>query len=352
MKAIAYSVIVIIALLGVLILTGWSYNQLNTGSKYSETVSEISSKDVAIQKLEGAKRFLTQDLTFSSQDAALDVAASGGTSGGGTFWYCQSEPIPPEKEEVAYALSNASLVKMNAYVEGLKDTDMEKQGITATKYGCVGVYDPGKTSCTSKDSIMCEYFQTTATQGGLITVTQPEYVSYSGNLFSDNNANRFYWIYYKLYDDTKANKPMSVIADAVRAQCRGPETMSAKIEVGIKNLCTHYEQLFDNYVKCEYEIKCLSTDNPTSCLNQPCDVRNPIPALCSDTQSALGGDFDMKELLSSGVAEAQGSVIGGLELKIKLTDTKYNIASAKGLQPLEWNLWYVMSIERQECRPV
>jgi hypothetical protein len=353
MKGIAYSVIVIIALLGVLVLTAWSYNQLTSGSKYGGTISDVGKKDIAISKLETAKRFLTLDLTFASQDSSLDVAVSGGTMGGGTFWYCEGAPTPPEPEEVAYALSNKSLSMMNAYIEGLKGSDMEKEGVTVTKYGCVGIYDPGVSLCTLKDSSKCEYFQSTATQGGLIEVNyQGEHVSYSGDLSSDNNGNRFYWIYHKLYKDTKDNKPMSIIADSVRNQCRGPQTMEEKVEVGIKALCAHYEQLFDSHVKCTYEIKCLSASNPTSCLNQDCTVKSKTPSLCYNSASALSGDFDIRELLSGGVVQAQGLPVAGLELKITLTDNKFNIASSKGLQPLIWNIWYVMSIAQQQCRPI
>jgi hypothetical protein len=352
-KGIAYSVIVIVAMLGVLMLTVWSYTELSTGAKYRGTVSGLNPKDVAITKLEMTKRFLTQDLTFSSQDSALVIAASGGTSGGATYWYCNRNPVPPEKEEVLYALSNLTLKNMNAYVEGLKEGEIKKQSIAVNKYGCCGIIDPGQLDCLPKDSSKCEYFQSTATQGGSITITDPEYVTDTGDLFSDNNADRFFWMYYKLYKDTKANTPMNIITADILANCRGPQTMDAKVKAAIGKLCDHYtKDVFDKYVECSYEINCLSTSSPISCLNEPCDVKEKTPQLCFKLQSVAGLDSDLSKLVAGGVVKAQGGSIAGVKFKIKLTDTKFNIPSSKGLQPLVWNLWFVMDIAPQECRPI
>jgi len=354
MKGIAYATIVIVALIGVLMLSLWSYNQLATGSGYSFAYQQRTKEDISNANLEIAKRFLTQDLVYSSQEASIDIAANGGTAAT-TYWYC-TDPTPPTTDEVNYALGSSSQSFLNAYVTGLKESKIAESQLSVTEYGCAAVKDPGKASCILNGE-SCESFKMTATQGGTIEVKTPAQVTYSGNLDADINSNRFYWLYYKLYDDTKNNMLMRVISDSVRAQCTGPQTMAQKVEVAIQAVCKHYEDIFKEvpqYVKCEYEIKCINTANPVSCLNFDCKRPEFNQQFCYNTASAAGNDVFGKVFDNFGgkVVQAQGSSIAGVNLKIKLTDNKYNIPTSKGMKPLVWNVWAALDIGRQECRPI
>jgi hypothetical protein len=357
MKGIAYATIVIVALSGVLLLSLWSYNQLATGSGYSYSYQQRTKEDMANTNLELTKRFLTQDLVFSSQEASINIAANGGTQAT-TYWYCP-DPQPPTIQEVNFALGNLSQNYMNSYVEALKDTKMGESDLTVTQYECAAITDPGKANCMGS-SETCESFKTTATEGGTIEIKTPAKATYSGNIDANMNSNRFYWLYYKLYDDAMNNMLLRVISDSVRAQCTGPNTMAQKLEIAIKEACKHYEQLFaevPQYVKCEYEIKCLSTDNPVSCLNFDCTRPAFDKEFCYNTNAnsvsaAAKDNFPAIDGIGGKIVEAQGASIAGINLKIKLTDTKYNIPTSKGMKPLVWNIWAALDIGRQECRPI
>jgi len=354
MKGIAYATIVIVALTGILMLSLWSYNQLATGSGYSFAYQQRTKEDIANSNLEIAKRFLTQDLVYSAQEASFDIAANGGT-GATTYWYC-TDPIPPTSEEVNYALGSSSQSFLNAYVQGLEESKIAESQLSVTEYGCAAVKDPGKSNCMGT-SANCESFKMIATDGGAIEVKTPAQVTYSGNLDANINSNRFYWLYYKLYDDTKKNMLLQVISNSLRDQCTGPQTTTQKLEVAIKEACKHYEELFKELpqnVKCEYEIKCINTENPVSCLNFDCKRPEFDKSFCYDTLSASGQSSfgDMLGGIGGKIVEAQSSSIAGINLKIKLTDNKYNIPTSKGMRPLVWNVWAALNIGRQECRPV
>jgi len=252
MKGISYSTVVILALLGILLVSIWSYTQLSSGSQYSGTYTSRSNQDIAVSRLELAKRFLTQNLIFSSQASSLAVAANGGTQFPNTYWYCGGNPTPPELGEVQYALSNKTLSLLNAYVDTIPDSELAKSGVQVSDYGCTGVYDPGHTDCMNQDSSTCESFQTTGTEGGTIQVTTPSPVQYSGDITADNTNNRFWWMYYRLFDDAQNNGLPRAMAAGVRASCN----QANREQVALDAACQHFETLLaepdgTRYVKCE-----------------------------------------------------------------------------------------------------
>jgi len=361
-KGIAYSTVIIIALLGILLVSIWSYSQLSSGAQYASTYSSRTSQDISISRLEFTKRFLTQNLIFSSQSSSLDIAANGGTQFGVTYWYCDSQPTPPEINEVNFAISNESLSFLNAYVATVPDSEIAKMGVLVSNYGCAGVYDPGSTNCLQQDSSHCQGFQTSGTQGGEIQVTTPSPVQYTGSITADANSNRFYWIYYKLYDDTKKNGLLSTISEGLRAACPNQNmNVQSRLQFALSKLCDHYESLFTEpdgtkYVKCEMQILCINTANPVACVNTPCE-RPQINPLCWQTfsQSPLEGEKYLTNFIDSlggKAVQAQGGAIAGIRIKITLTDTKFNIPSSQGLQPLVWNLWAETQVLDQSCRPI
>jgi len=361
-KGIAYSTVIIVALLGILLVSIWSYSQLSSGAQYASTYSSRTSQDISVSRLEFTKRFLSQNLIFSSQSSSLDIAANGGTQFGATYWYCDSEPTPPEINEVNFAISNQSLSLLNAYIATIPDSEISKMGVQVSNYGCVGVYDPESTNCLQQDSSNCQGFQTSGSQGGTIDVTTPSPVQYSGSITADANSNRFYWIYYKLYDDTMKSGLLRSISEGMRAACPNRNMNGqARLEFALSKLCDHYETLFaepdgTKYVKCEMQILCINTANPVACVNTPCERPQTNP-LCWETvsQSPLNGEKMLSNFVDSlgGTAvQAQGGALAGIRVKVTLTDTKFNIPSSDGLQPLVWNLWAETQVEDQPCRPI
>lgn len=352
-KGVAYSTIAILALLGILMVSIWSYSQLATGSRFGLTLTQREPQDIAVSNLELAKQFLTQNLKFSSETAALDIAANGGTQYGATYWYCDSQPNPPTTSEVNYAMSNMALNFTNAYIATIPNSQLEKLGVQVSNYGCAGVYDNGHDLCTQQDSSQCEGFQTTGTQGGTIQITTPAQVQYTGNLAADVNPNRFYWMYYKLYDDTLNSGLLRSIAAGLRDTCP-TQTMDAqgRLQIALQKACDHYENLLaepdgTKYVQCTMTVLCADTSNPGSCLNTPCQRTTSNQQLCwtSASQSAASEN-------QGKIASAQGAAFAGIRVKVTLTDTKFNIPSSTGLQPLVWNLWAETQISNQECRPI
>jgi hypothetical protein len=360
-KGIAYSTVVIVALLGILLVSIWSYSQLSSGAQYSGTYTSRQSQDISISRLETAKRFLTQNLVFSVQSSSLDIAANGGTQYATTYWYCDSEPTPPETSEVNYALSTGTLNFLNSYVATIPNSELSKIGIQVSNYGCAGIYDPGQINCDQQDSSHCESFSASGMQGGNIQVTTPSPVQYSGSITADATSNRFYWIYYRLYTDTKNSGLLRTIASGLRDSCPTGQNSAGRLDFALSKVCSHYETLLaepdgTKYVKCQMQILCADTANPVSCVNTPCQRPQAPQSLCWQTasQSPINGAqavSDFANNLGGSAVSAQGA-FASIRVKITLTDTKFNIPSSEGLQPLVWNLWAESQIDNQQCRPI
>ncbi|NCS71594.1 MAG: hypothetical protein GW780_05560, partial [Candidatus Aenigmarchaeota archaeon] len=78
-KGVSFSVIPIIALLGVLALSIWAGYQLSIGSSYNKRYGDVFSEDPAVFKMETVKKILEDALKFSAQDKSIEIAANGGT---------------------------------------------------------------------------------------------------------------------------------------------------------------------------------------------------------------------------------------------------------------------------------
>lgn len=356
-KGIAYATIVIVALLGVLMLSVWSYTQLSTGSTYSGTYTSRTDEDIANSKLELAKKFLSQDLIYSSQEAALEVASNGGTLQTKTFWYCNGDPQPVTKQEFLSALSSTSQDYLNSYIDELKSSEIANLGVSASKYNCVGIYSPEDTACSQQNSANCEYFRSTATGGGSITVIDPTTVSYTGDLSVSNDNNRVMWLQSRLYDDTKDSKLLRVITSALRDECTGPQTMTQKLEVSFQKACDHLVSILDNDVECSYDVLCESVGNPIACLNFDCKRQESTQPLCFEsTQASSYQGQSLGDLLGNiggkSVKAQRGVQATGVVIKFSLTDKKYNIATSKELKPLVFNVWAAFNIAPAQCRPI
>jgi len=354
-KGVAYSTVAILALLGILMVSIWSYSQLATGSRFGLTLTQREPQDIAVSNLELTKQFLTQDLKFSSQTSALSIAANGGTQAGVAYWYCDSQPTPPETNEVNYAMSVTIKNFTNAYIATIPNSDLEKLGVQVSQYNCAGVYDNGHDLCTQQDSSQCEGFQTSGMDGGTIQITTPSQAQYTGSLAADVSPNRFYWMYYKLYDDTKASGLLRSIATGLRDSCPTQRANAeGRLQFALQKACDHYENLLaepdgTKYVTCKIEVLCKDFSSPVACVNTPCQRTALDQQLCWTSASQSAPDQSQEQ---GNTASLQAAAFAGVRLKVTLTDTKFNIPSADGLQPLVWNLWAETQIANQECRPI
>ncbi len=207
-KGISFSVVPLIALVGVLGLSIWAGYQLSFGGSRRDVSVGVSTEDESIQKLEQVKNMLLGGLEFSFTQAVLEIAENGGT-GSKTFWYCTFDHTIPEPEEVEFAISQRTRNYLNAYVSTATNVEGPLFEIEAIipEYTCVGVFNPGEDSCDRQNSQECEEFATSATAGpdSLIEISDPVYVNDGADLEAHLKDIRFYWLYYRLYNDFDIN---------------------------------------------------------------------------------------------------------------------------------------------------
>jgi len=340
-KGISFSIIPIIALLGVLSLSIWSAYQLSIGSKYSQTYTEISKPDTSSFKIETIKNLLKQSLIYSSTQSSLGVARSGGSPYPITYWYCNKMVNAPKIEEVNSAVSESSLEYLNSYIENSKEEgkSFEMKDVNISDYTCIGIYDPGKSSCDKSSSSDCEYFWTTGTGEDVIEVKEPSYMSEKDDIVCIIEKNRFYWIYHRIYQDTKNNPISNQIQSEILDICLEDFDVN-DIEEILTRACQRYENLLDNHVECSWEIPCFEKTRK-DCINSEC-TRSPHEELCYPEVSGVN-----KQKISFQSWE------GSLKFKIKLVDNKYLITTnKKELVPLVWNLWGMIVFTPPEiCYP-
>jgi len=341
-KGVVFSTIAFIGLLAVLTITVWSYQQLTTGTGYTKSLVDLGKADIALYKVEAGKRYLENDLIFSTRQASLDVAARGGTLDTTTYWYCGGGIFPPSPEEVNYALENMSLDFLNSYIK----TSREKSkllGIAADveNYKCVNFLDRGMENCSSKSSANCEDFSSKAYGKGKISVQEGATVSSPDELDAYINNLRFYWIYYILRKDTEEKNLQQLIDAETSATCREiitnnyPTTCRCtapplSFDNILRKVCEHYETLFDQYVSCSYELTCTDVGG-YRCV-EDCRQENAIEKCDGNS-------------VSSGGIEAIDQRSGGsLKFKISLTDSKFLVPNRnKKFQPLVWNVWFALT---------
>ncbi len=229
-KGITYSVVIIVALVGIMgALIGMGY-QSSVGSGFGSTIIDKSAQDASIQKLEITKETISGALKFSSMSSALDVAIQGGTADPITYWECDGNPQPPELNEVLFAISNMSTQYLNAYLKELKE-QLKEKNISVSECDCATVTPPMKEICMNED---CAYFGSGA-KNEKIDVSFPTDTSYVGDIEADNSPIRFFMFYFRLYDFFKENKLLTLIPDSMKNNC--PEPVDVKYEIAYKDVC-------------------------------------------------------------------------------------------------------------------
>lgn len=372
-KGVAFSVIAIIVLIGVLGLSIWSGYQLSIGSRYSSTYGDMSKQDAASFKMKSVKKDLEQALKFSANQAMIKVAANGGTEST-TFWSCSQGSknfVPrstflPSPEEVKSAVSSATLNYFNAFISSVNEEHkLFEIDVNLPKYSCVGTFDKGESVCSNDDSSDCENFWSTATAKSKIEIHKPVYISESDEIKAYIDNNRFFWIYYRLYNDYDD----SFIQNYV---CRGDiwrGGVEPRITSALDELCKHYKnELFDKdesgnpYVNCSYEILCFEERNPNACLNSECSRGEFTEADCEPPILKLSG-YNSKTVNSKNsktiyfeeecVPETTRIEWRGkdeLRFRIKLTDNKYNIfGMRKDPIKLVWIINGIVEIDHTQC---
>jgi hypothetical protein len=345
LKGASYAIIGLIALVGIIGVMAYSVYQMSYGGYSSGQAEQSSREDIARARLEFTKNMLTQNLKYSGHSAMLVVAAQGGTIYPVTYWWCNSKPQPPTPKEFNSALSNFSLLNLNNYINVSKeDKKMREMNIKIEEYKCVVPNDPGAEKCVGKDSSRCEAFDVGTIGGGRIEINAPAYKSYYGNLETSVEPNRGYWIYWNLYSAANKNLLMRLVNQELRERCTGPEDTPTKLRASLDDICKGFEALFDEYVKCSYEILCLAEG--ASCLNTPCE-REPIETICSEKSSLKGL---MKAKKPEGII-LQGQVASA-RINFILTDYKYNIPTERGMEVLRFIISTTFEAGQQECRPI
>jgi len=366
-KGISFSIIAIIAFLGILGLSIWSGYQLSVGSRYSSTYGDISKQDAASFKMETVKKDLEQGLKFSANQAAIKVAANGGT-GSTTFWSCSPNPVGlPTPEEVKSALSNEALDFFNAFISNaVSGGELFEIKADIPTYSCVGTFDNGEDVCSEDDSSGCEGFWSSGTGESEIEIHEPSYMVESDEVITYVDKNRFFWIYYKLYNDYNLD---SFIQNYV---CQGPipkGQVKARLISALDAVCEHYKnELFDGYVDCSYEILCFEEMNPMTCLNTPCfrdefvetDCGAPTPTIkmSGNVVKTTSGDSNIVYLQEDvttticipQVISRQYNGEDSLRFRITLTDNKYNIFTMR-TEPVKliWRINGVVDIDHSQC---
>jgi len=342
-KGITYSVIVTVALVGILgALIGMSY-QSSIGSRVGGSIVEKASQDVSDQKLENTKATIAGALKFGTMLSALDVAAQGGTADSLTYWECNGEPQPPELNEVLFALSNTSIQYFNSYLKTLKK-DLKEKFINVSECDCVAIKPPKKEICMNED---CSSFGSGA-KDEKIKVTFPTNTSYDGDIEVDISPIRFWMFYYRLYDFFKNNKLLQVIQKSMLANC--PEDALVKYEIAYQDVCRDLIKELSRHdspggvecktIKSEYEgddhTEILCTHKYIDCRivetgapHTDCE-RDPREDIC----------FSKKDYM-------QGNNKGIL---IELKDKKYK---PLGEKPMIFNIHAVfIGLNIPECKPI
>lgn len=293
-KGISFSVIPMIALIGVLGLTVWAGYQLSVGSSRRGTSLGVSGEDESIQDLELVKNLLLEGLETSSAQAALDIADNGGTEGGTTYWYCNGL-VRPTPDEVESSLSHLTLDYLNAYVDELDDPDGPLFEIESDvpEYQCVRVFEPNNgnpsnSNCNNINSGNCEEFATSsaAGSGALIEINEPIYVNDDAELEAYIRDMRFHWIYYRLYNELEIEEV------AERIALLGPD-------------CYCYvRDPEDNIVRKDLYIQ-QQQDRIDHCYNSTGSIIDPRPSGCSDITIAEVG-------FNIAYADGQPCTIGAL----------------------------------------
>ena len=364
-KGVSFSVIPIIALLGVLALSIWAGYQLSIGSSYNKRYGDVFSEDPAVFKMETVKKILEDALKFSAQDKSIEIAANGGTRAE-TFWYCGYVERVPTPEEVKYHLSESIKSNLNAYIKSSEDEDQFFEiEVDIPKYTCAGAYENGESKCSSRDSSGCEDFWATATGNSQITLKEPNFLKEDDSISALALKNRFFWVYYKLYQD---HKDGFSIRDLVQKEVCIPGekidrgVMLERIRSALEKVCNYYENVVFNdlYIDCSYDLMCFNEMQPSMCLNSMCD-RGPFTEGLCDSPNALRVS-GMSEKITGKIIYFEGEEEcdkwidryyyenDDFRFQIRIKDSKFKIPTIeKELKNLIWEINGIISIDHSEC---
>ncbi|MFH0832485.1 MAG: hypothetical protein V1900_02055 [Candidatus Aenigmatarchaeota archaeon] len=306
MKGLEFLSMAMVGFLAAAVVLGWSMTQVGMQT----STAAKTPADEAASTMDKAKKSLSDSLMLASHQSSLEVAAAGGSLSGERVWICNGASTPPEPNEVRYSMSEKTKTIANSFIDAFNG---KMDGVTATKYSCVKVFEPGAEKCGIRSSASCESWFNSA-MGGTITVKGDEYrMLYDGDITADTISNRFWWMYYNLYNTVKSNIMQQTMTGAL--QCipvPGPEQARNAINAAV----TMLQGQFDSFVRCEVEYEC-GPGGTANCMNYPCPTA-----------------FDKNLCYEPGEIGLQGS--NGARIAIKCTDTKFKIPSQEGTENLVW----------------
>lgn len=281
------------------------------------------------QNLETAKRDVQSVLLLSEQAAFHTVGVQGDSYEAERYWFANGQPIPPEIDEVLYALSNVSSKNMQAYITGEKFAEVFPDAAIAG-YACLKSVYPGDDKCGEQDSSQCETSGVSAIDGR-IQMRGETPLSYQGPITGEPGPQRFFWLWKRGADKVREHYFQQMITQHQRANCRNPGPADEKFEAAIIFACEEFRKAaYDDFVDIDCPIQCR--DGDTSCVNQ--DVTVNVPKTCYE-----GGQSQSAPQANACVNGCEGLSFQGVrdvKIKVKITDRKFNVpAMDANLAPLK-----------------
>jgi len=320
-KGVAYSVIAIVALVGILAVLGGLSYQSTVGSGVSESDSLRVAQDDSTQKLEYTKGMVLQNVRFSTLSATLDITKNGGTTDPETYWTCNNVPQPVTSAEFMAAISNGSLQYMIPYIEALKkEPSLVAKDITLSDPECMSVDLPEGSAC---NHLNCDYFGSGVADETL-DVSSPVVTSYKGPLnVNDVGPVRAVHFHNVLYNFFENNEILQVMSTSMAAEC--PQSELVKLQIAMEDVCDELK-------------KRLDPDNPEYII---CEMKL-IPAPHTDCTR-----LKKESTCFSGISLQSGNERAAL---LHLEDLKYEPLG--DATHMEWNIKMVFEEDVPECTPI
>ncbi|MEA3343407.1 MAG: hypothetical protein U9Q92_04525 [archaeon] len=316
------STIAVVALIGVAVFLAWTSYQSTAGVNYSKRITDSQSS--VRSNMEAIKGISGPALMHASNDAALSVAESGGGMGTERIWFCDGVRAPPTFHELLYSLSDETLGNLNSYLDD-STAVFKDLGIKVEPYSCAGTYPEVVYMCPQTDyPKSCDGWNLTSTGGSLFSNEDGTVHKYVGDIISEVEYNRFFWMYYRLLEAEMEDSILAEVKDvhAIETNCN-PETDCIDpadpdcccITVG--NLTAIFDRIvanskffghFDKYVTCSVEKECIDTYSMA------------VKITCIDRKYKISGDDEtgkkyltwvIKEMITVGCEYEECVIIGG-----------------------------------------
>lgn len=325
------STIALVALICVAVFLVWTTYQSTAGVNYSKKITDRQSS--VRSNMETIKGISGPALMHASNAAALIVAEAGGGMGTERVWFCDGVIIPPTFHEVLYSLSNRTLDNLNSYLDD-STAVFKDMGVKAQPYSCAEVYPEVAYICPQTDyPKTCDGWNLTSTGGSLFSGEEGTVHKYVGDIKSEVEYNRFFWMYYRLLEAEMEDSILAEVKDVYVDEVEDCDPQTECVNPDDPNCCcinegnltgifdrimakTEFFSHFDKYVVDE-------EGNPNRCsVEKECiDARSiSIKITCIDTKYKIPGDDEtgekyltwvIKEMITVGCDLNSCVIVGG-----------------------------------------